>query len=292
MPVLQTAMAVLAGGPYGPADIAGAMNRSLVMRSCRSDGVLLRPSWPVTSVDWTYRASFDDLEPKYIWAAYSEIRYIGGALQTTAGPASVASNTTVWYSYVLAINLGTELTVPVAELRPPVDNDASGSNRGCFAVVEGWHGVGRPGAVHLIDAANGSVTLPATPGINFYTAGHSFWLIAPVLAHGWVYLGEPEKIVKASHRRVKTLLTAFTTEFAATLLLAPAEEIKVAVLDPEGEVQFAACAAPPDAPSTRVYFGDVDIKMRLACSCSAYTSVAIASINARCTCRCTASPVR
>ena len=33
MPVLQTAMAVLSGGPYGVADIAGTMNRSLVMRS-------------------------------------------------------------------------------------------------------------------------------------------------------------------------------------------------------------------------------------------------------------------
>lgn len=46
MPALQTAMAVLSGGPYGVADIGGTMNRSLVMQSCRSDGVLLRPSWP------------------------------------------------------------------------------------------------------------------------------------------------------------------------------------------------------------------------------------------------------
>lgn len=45
MPVLQTAMAVLSGGPYGVADIAGTMNRSLVMRSCRSDGNL-----PVTAL--------------------------------------------------------------------------------------------------------------------------------------------------------------------------------------------------------------------------------------------------
>lgn len=37
----QTALAILAGGPYGVADIAGALNRSLVMRSCRDDGVLL-----------------------------------------------------------------------------------------------------------------------------------------------------------------------------------------------------------------------------------------------------------
>jgi hypothetical protein len=29
MPELQTAMAVLAGGPYGVADVAGALNKSL-----------------------------------------------------------------------------------------------------------------------------------------------------------------------------------------------------------------------------------------------------------------------
>jgi hypothetical protein len=53
-PALQTAMAVLAGGPYGVADVAGAMNRSLVMRSCRADGVLLRPDKPATAVDSTF----------------------------------------------------------------------------------------------------------------------------------------------------------------------------------------------------------------------------------------------
>ena len=34
-------MAVLAGGPYGVADVAGALNKSLLMHSCRDDGVLL-----------------------------------------------------------------------------------------------------------------------------------------------------------------------------------------------------------------------------------------------------------
>ena len=38
-PSVQTAMAVLSGGPYGPADIAGAMNKTLIMQSCREDGI-------------------------------------------------------------------------------------------------------------------------------------------------------------------------------------------------------------------------------------------------------------
>jgi hypothetical protein len=39
---VQTLLAVLAGGPYGPSDGAGSANRSLVMQSCRADGVLLK----------------------------------------------------------------------------------------------------------------------------------------------------------------------------------------------------------------------------------------------------------
>jgi hypothetical protein len=38
----DNAVAVLAGGPYGFADKVGLADRDLVMRSCRSDGVLLR----------------------------------------------------------------------------------------------------------------------------------------------------------------------------------------------------------------------------------------------------------
>eukprot|EP01050_Picozoa_sp_SAG11_P013946 SAG11_NODE_1669_length_4489_cov_4.583371_4_plen_94_part_00 len=54
MPVLQTAMAILSDGLYGVADIGGTMNRSLVVRSCRSDGVLLRPSWPAIASDASF----------------------------------------------------------------------------------------------------------------------------------------------------------------------------------------------------------------------------------------------
>ena len=42
----------------GPADIAGAMNRSLVMASCRADGVLLKPDRPALATDQSFADGF------------------------------------------------------------------------------------------------------------------------------------------------------------------------------------------------------------------------------------------
>lgn len=152
-PDVQTAMAVLAGGPYGPADvthtsnrplpvtytqdtpslidpplpvicgpclthclwqqIAGAMNKSLIMKSCRADGVLLRADKPATAIDQSFAASFDDLKPRHVWGSYSQT----GAARWT---------------YLLALNLDAPLTVPMATL----DENPLG-----WVAFEGWHGL-------------------------------------------------------------------------------------------------------------------------------------------------------
>ena len=150
MPVLQTAMAVLSGGPFGVADIAGTMNRSLAMRSCRSDGVLLRPSWPATAVDASFVHSFRTLKPLYLWVARSVI-----------GSSS--------YSYILSINLDAPLTLPVAELcggdgagTGPADSDA------LVAVYDGWHGIER-GHVRRMRSSE-LFTVSASPERTSYIA--------------------------------------------------------------------------------------------------------------------------
>jgi hypothetical protein len=40
-------------------------------------------------------------------------------------------------------------------------------------------------------------TIPATPERSAYIAGHSFFVVAPVLAGNWSFLGETDKIIKA-----------------------------------------------------------------------------------------------
>ena len=237
MPVLQTAMAVLSGGPYGVADIAGTMNRSLVMRSCRSDGVLLRPSWPATAVDASFVHSFHSLKPLYLWTAHSLV----GAHQ---------------FSLVLSINLEEPTTMTVSDICG--GGSAVASN---VVVFEAWHGLERAGGVRRMRRSD-PFTLPPTPERSPYIAGHSLWAVAPVLAGNWSFLGEPSKIVKASGRRVERL-SSDGQRLTARLLLAPREAITVAVLSPAGEVLRADCVAKGEGAV--VAYGDRDVALALSC---------------------------
>jgi hypothetical protein len=50
-PAAHAAIATLTAGPVAPGDAVDKQNASLILRSCRSDGVLLKPSYPATAVD-------------------------------------------------------------------------------------------------------------------------------------------------------------------------------------------------------------------------------------------------
>jgi hypothetical protein len=50
-PMEEALVAVLSGGPVGPSDSIGGSDASLIMRSCRSDGLLLKPDRPATPID-------------------------------------------------------------------------------------------------------------------------------------------------------------------------------------------------------------------------------------------------
>lgn len=44
-PEVQAAVALLTAGPVGPGDKIGAANKSLLMATCRADGLLLKPGY-------------------------------------------------------------------------------------------------------------------------------------------------------------------------------------------------------------------------------------------------------
>lgn len=64
-------------GPVGPGDRIGEYtNRTLIMRSCNQDGLLLKPSKPITSIDAQIYAK--SLGSAYgptgeVWSTYSNI---------------------------------------------------------------------------------------------------------------------------------------------------------------------------------------------------------------------------
>ncbi|XP_070576646.1 uncharacterized protein [Ptychodera flava] len=72
---LQNVVSLLSTGPVGPGDKIGYMNKSLIMRTCNSDGLLLKPSKPATAIDLQiYRMSMGSGGPHgEVWSTYSDI---------------------------------------------------------------------------------------------------------------------------------------------------------------------------------------------------------------------------
>ncbi|MHA1372232.1 MAG: hypothetical protein ACTSRA_21235, partial [Promethearchaeota archaeon] len=54
-PEMECLTAVLSGGPVAPSDKIGNENKELLMKTCRSDGLLLKPDKPATPIDYMFR---------------------------------------------------------------------------------------------------------------------------------------------------------------------------------------------------------------------------------------------
>ena len=75
---LQSAVATLSTGPVGPGDSIGRMNKTIIMRCCNDDGLILKPSKPIRVLDaQLYANVFTDLKNftniGEIWSTYSTI---------------------------------------------------------------------------------------------------------------------------------------------------------------------------------------------------------------------------
>eukprot|EP00755_Sulcionema_specki_P019009 Sspe_Gene.68324::Locus_40308_Transcript_1_1_Confidence_1.000_Length_1877::g.68324::m.68324 len=97
-PGYQSVLAVMVGGPYGPSDAVGAMNKSLIMRSCRSDGVLLKPDKPLTALESSFVAALDNYHFT-IWGTNSDV---GGYR----------------WGYVMGLDLKEAYSVPITDIHP------------------------------------------------------------------------------------------------------------------------------------------------------------------------------
>ncbi len=74
-PELETYVSVLTGGPIGPSDTADHFNKTLIMSTCMSDGLLLKPTRPAMSLEETflYRAFGTGGPDGVITVAYTEV---------------------------------------------------------------------------------------------------------------------------------------------------------------------------------------------------------------------------
>ncbi len=74
-PELETVSAALAGGPIGPGDSVSQMNKTLILSTCMSNGLLLKATRPAMSLDATFinRAFGGGGADGKLWASYTVV---------------------------------------------------------------------------------------------------------------------------------------------------------------------------------------------------------------------------
>ena len=178
---LNTVIAAMSTGPVAFSDALNHTNVKRILRTCRSDGVLLQPDKPLTTMD-------------------SHIENRWRILHSYSGQ----SIRDVWAYYVVAHRLSNlpdeEVAVAVDELWPRPKADSS------WFVV--WNGGGEDFACveNGAQAAscgdfitpNSTIMIPTTPD-DFQTTRISIFPACP--SNRWVLLGELSKFVSLSSKR-------------------------------------------------------------------------------------------
>lgn len=89
VPDLQAIVSILSTGPVGPSDKIGMANLTRIMRTCATDGKLLKPSVPATAVDTTFaQRAFGAHGPQgELWSTYTQVgRLIYASAGAAGGP--------------------------------------------------------------------------------------------------------------------------------------------------------------------------------------------------------------
>ena len=207
----------------GFSDGLGFADPVLIARTCRADGLLLRPSAPAATLD----------------AALVATMGVGG---TDAVPYIVAAPVTLGgltWELLLAAELTAPFTVGLQEDLAP---QPAGASTG--AVVVDWFApttltVVPPGGTIELTPGQGC---PA-PACGATAVAFRYLLVAPLLADGWAYLGEPAKFAPVSQFRTPAFaVNSSGGGFTATLSGAPGDgNVTVAARAPSGERIVAEC---------------------------------------------------
>ena len=238
---LQAVVSVLSAGPVSPSDKIGGLNVSILMKTCRSDGWILKPDRPAFLCNHALKlAVVDGRSPAHVWDA----------------PASHD------WRIVFAANLTRgSFAYPIPKDGTPyvaknIITGAVRDMRGMSSLILGPH-------QRRNDTKDCRETAHAHPSSYAqYCTPFELWLLAPVRAYGkWAaaLLGETGKYVPVS--RGRWTMMPLPDAFVAKVSCAPGESFvaQVALFRGRGEMDViavtCACdsigATKPDAPVLR-----------------------------------------
>ncbi|XP_078489098.1 uncharacterized protein LOC100181073 isoform X2 [Ciona intestinalis] len=233
---LQAAISTLSKGPVGPSDGIGNTDRNLLMKCCRLDGLILKPSRPITSTDETImKLAFPAMEGSAnaeaeVYTTYSDIHVYSSSKQFMLrfGILLITDLTTAGYSvapsamYLDKINMETKM----------------------YKAFQGHPGTDTK--IYDVDAT-GMLSIPKCGVKDF-----QLWHLSPVVSMGnstLVILGEREKWVPVSSRRI-TGVEMKDGNFLIDLQGKPTEVITMDFLLDTNLVSVSCTV--PDSGTTRV----------------------------------------
>ena len=205
---LQAAISTLSTGPVFPSDAVNSSDVGLILRSCDSDGRVLRPDRAATSMD-------DNILAKAL-ARGSHSAHIPGELMSTTATADGLKT-----HILLAANTdATTVTLQSLGVDDAVDEWVAFEANSSSALTRlGGH------------RGKGALTLPQTDRWTF-----NLWTVVPVLANGYAFLGEARsKWVSVSPQRF-TAISASPQGLEVTATGAPGELLSLSYARPGSEV--------------------------------------------------------
>ena len=195
---LESFVASMSTGAVAPGDGIGMSNATLIFRSIRTDGLLLKPSRPMSSVDYWYRQqAFTEAGVQWqLQETYTELQGLR------------------WH-YVMAVDLDRQLSVSADSLHINVTQQSYVA----YYSASGFTHLYK--TARLLNASQPLILPPTTlPAFSVY-------YVAPVLADSVVLYGERDKWVRISEQRIHSLDWQ-THPFQLTInMLGEADEVVV-----------------------------------------------------------------
>jgi hypothetical protein len=171
------------------------------------------------TLDSAFSYGFDDVSAPRIWGANSDI-----LVRTLKFERRASAAATLRWGYIVAIDTSEPFPVTIHDIDPSTTEAAQFLAFDFWAASrESWRADPASGLV-VVDHMH-PLHLPACPAPELKVLNSTYWAFAPVLANGWVYLGEMDKIVTASAHRVRSITVLNQSSVKVELLGAAGELI-------------------------------------------------------------------
>jgi len=215
----ETLISSLSAGMVGPSDRVGYSDAALLARTCRADGLLLKPDRPVTPVD----AMFLEHERPHIVTTCSQRLGLGSWIYLAAFPLSRGDDLTRTVDELAGLIVYGRTVDEMFVFPETIRDWQVGLNEDLGlsgpAVVYNW----KSGTAEQVDRAFAMPPMESREEFAYY-------VIAPIFGNGLALIGEPGKFVTLADKRF-TRIEPLEDTIRVTVQGVPGERVSLRAYD-------------------------------------------------------------